>query len=304
MKYEIKASIKWTIKSGESKEFVQQKAFDELTNAIRDLHFPNIDLEIKAEELKSNIEIQRIKEYSWSFILDKLKKTNNNFKVSFQGKEYIVKMNSQRYFLFRENNKCVCCGIEGTKVILEKNLNDVTPHFNLYAKTQDGLVLLTKDHITPKCVGGTDRHSNYQTMCSICNGLKGHSNISIENLHNIRKIYEKNKYGDKKALHNLIDTEKMKFSTKINTQEYQSQNYIKSLSKDAIKTRCDLSVYKDKEKYIGISMYDSPKKNLHYVGNIRRGIYLEPLFSYKKKYECQIYNNMIISIHKSLLRHK
>jgi len=88
-------------------------------------------------------------------------------------KTYTVRMNSQRYFIFRESLKCVACGLEGTKMILEQNPSDKSPHFNLYAVENGRLVLMTKDHVQPKAYGGEDRHSNYQTMCSICNNLKG-----------------------------------------------------------------------------------------------------------------------------------
>jgi 5-methylcytosine-specific restriction endonuclease McrA len=40
----------------------------------------------------------------------------------------------------------------------------------LYGKNSKGEeVLLTKDHIKPKSLGGKNHHSNYQTMCVDCN---------------------------------------------------------------------------------------------------------------------------------------
>lgn len=301
MKYEVEAKIKWTVKSKNTKDYVQQQAFDDLVKIASDLYYNNLELQVTVHEEKCN-DLQRIKEFSWKEIQKQINKTKNNFSFKHQGKTIHVKMNSQRYFLFRENNKCVCCGIEGTKIICEKNPNDVTPHFNLYAVQDKKYILLTKDHIRPKCVGGKDKHSNYQTMCSICNGLKGHSHISLKNLQRVRKIYDKNKNGDRKLLNDLIDNTKLKFENKPITFEHQSPEYIRLLSKDAVKTRCDLSIYFDGSKYFGMSIYDVPKRNLKYIGNIRRNIYLEPLFSYKNHVECQIHKSMVISINKSLLK--
>lgn len=106
---------------------------------------------------------------------------------------------SQRYFLFNHNHVCVRCGLEGLFFAKERSakrikvqvpgegrhniqfrpLNDERAnwHLNLYALKllQDGSfreVLMTKDHIIPRAKGGKDIMSNYQTMCSICNGNK------------------------------------------------------------------------------------------------------------------------------------
>jgi hypothetical protein len=57
------------------------------------------------------------------------------------------------------------------------------PHLNLYHVgeeleewknlSKDGLVMMTKDHITPRSQGGPTNWENLQTMCTICNGKKG-----------------------------------------------------------------------------------------------------------------------------------
>jgi 5-methylcytosine-specific restriction endonuclease McrA len=111
----------------------------------------------------------------------------------------VIKLVSQRYFLFAENHICVRCGLEGlyfakersakmVKVPIEgtgrhsieyKALNGERSswHLNLYAlkylpNGDVREVLMTKDHILPKAKGGQDIMTNYQTMCSICNGHK------------------------------------------------------------------------------------------------------------------------------------
>jgi hypothetical protein len=125
------------------------------------------------------------------------------------GVPYVVRMNSQRYFVFRDSMSCVACGLTGTKMLLEQHPGDKSAHFNLYAEEDDNLVLMTKDHIRAKAVGGEDRHSNYQTMCSICNNIKASDAISVEDLRTLRLMYNRNvKQMPKKQLHKLIEDAK------------------------------------------------------------------------------------------------
>ena len=93
-----------------------------------------------------------------------------------KGKTYRVKMGSVRYQTFCKSLKCVKCGVEGTVMRLEySHGSDPTrPHFNLYAITEEGLpLLMTRDHIIPRSLGGSDAISNQQTMCAPCNSAKG-----------------------------------------------------------------------------------------------------------------------------------
>ena len=93
--------------------------------------------------------------------------------VTFDGNP--VKMNSLRYKVFKQFGcKCVVCGIEGEFFALEAHPGNTRYHFNLYALNAEGdEVLMTKDHIIPKIEGGPDTLENLQTMCTICNELKG-----------------------------------------------------------------------------------------------------------------------------------
>ena len=87
-----------------------------------------------------------------------------------------VYLDSNRYKMFQEKGvTCAHCGREGKLFIMEKHLlNDVSPHFNLYAIDPNGkLVLMTKDHIIPKSKGGSSKLSNLQPLCSKCNNKKG-----------------------------------------------------------------------------------------------------------------------------------
>lgn len=92
--------------------------------------------------------------------------------------KYAVRINSLRYHVFAESAVCCACGIQGTLMCLEYNPSDKLcktkrAHFNLYAIKDGKRVLMTKDHIFPKSLGGTDDLSNLRTMCFPCNFAKG-----------------------------------------------------------------------------------------------------------------------------------
>lgn len=106
--------------------------------------------------------------------------------VGFQHRNYMgqfMYMNSQRLQLFKEKGLvCVECGLVGTHFKLErilsvnKNGKQHTSkyHWNLYGCNENGEeVQFTKDHFLPKSKGGKNHMSNYMTMCSKCNSVKG-----------------------------------------------------------------------------------------------------------------------------------
>lgn len=96
--------------------------------------------------------------------------------VDFDGD--LIKMNSQRYHLFKHKG-CACkCGVVGTFFAKERarHANPGRWHFNLYAIKEDGTeVMMTKDHIVPKSKGGPDHFDNYEPMCTECNSNKGNN---------------------------------------------------------------------------------------------------------------------------------
>lgn len=88
----------------------------------------------------------------------------------------LINMASDRYKIFSFNRKCVCCGLEGTIMAMEKGDKDSSFHFNLYGLDSDGKeILFTKDHIVPKSKGGKNSIDNYQTMCIKCNEKKSNN---------------------------------------------------------------------------------------------------------------------------------
>ena len=98
-------------------------------------------------------------------------------KVDYDGD--LMKMGSQRYYVFRKSLKCSHCERVGLYFAKETHLNKqgepASPsfHFNLYAIDPDGTeVLMTKDHVLARSKGGANSLKNYVTMCEPCNSYK------------------------------------------------------------------------------------------------------------------------------------
>lgn len=105
---------------------------------------------------------------------ESFKYTDKSFKYKVLN-GFLVSYKSQRYDVFRKSCKCVECGVVGTILAMERSSgsNEEVYHFNLYAIKDGKEILMTKDHIKPKSLGGTDTLDNYQTMCASCNSKKG-----------------------------------------------------------------------------------------------------------------------------------
>jgi len=90
-------------------------------------------------------------------------------------KRFSVYLNSQRYLLFKRSGcTCVECGLVADRCILiaEPNGNN-RGHFEFAGVDSSGtLVIMTKDHIIPRSLGGNDILENYQPMCEVCNKNK------------------------------------------------------------------------------------------------------------------------------------
>lgn len=107
------------------------------------------------------------------------------YKVS--GHSYTISLKSQRYFLFHKEKTCIC-GLEGKVFRLETHQVGIIPHFNLYSIENNKPVLMTKDHIIPRALGGTNTLDNYRTMCSKCNSLRGCDLLDDNALLSLRKL--------------------------------------------------------------------------------------------------------------------
>jgi hypothetical protein len=116
-----------------------------------------------------------------------------------------VDMGLHNYRVFNRNPACAICGIVGTYYALERCLDKNGSainhglwgrwHFNLYHRTAySDEILITKDHILPKSLGGKNELKNYQTMCTNCNGSKGNT-LTEDDINLIKKLGIKPKKG-------------------------------------------------------------------------------------------------------------
>lgn len=91
------------------------------------------------------------------------------------GKVYTPKVSSVRLQTFKQHGtSCHYCGRVATKFKLEQTAytgDNPTPHLNMYADD----VMMTYDHVVPKCIGGADNTSNTVTSCYWCNNAKASS---------------------------------------------------------------------------------------------------------------------------------
>jgi hypothetical protein len=138
---------------------------------------------------------------------------------------YQVRMNSDRYHVFKLNHCCVSCGLAGSKMILDMNPGDTSPHFNMYAVEHDRLVLMTKDHILAKSKGGTDDLDNFQVMCSVCNNLKGAYNLSLDQCKSLRQLFDNNDKLPRKEMRDLINKRREEMAESNSKKENHDTRY-------------------------------------------------------------------------------
>jgi hypothetical protein len=156
-----------------------------------------------AEVVKEAAGTERLAEFRPEEVLPFIgKETKHVFEVG--DKKYPVTMSSQRYYTFRDSLNCAACGIEGTKFVLEKTSGASQAHLNLYAVEDGRLVLMTKDHVKPKSKGGENHHSNYQTMCLTCNGIKGCVPMPLDVIRKLRAVLRANRGLTRKSLAKLM----------------------------------------------------------------------------------------------------
>ena len=137
----------------------------------------------KNKATKSNIS-RFPKKYDTVTVLDWVTEHYNNrnkkIRVEFDGHQ--MKPRSLRYRTFISSGcDCVVCGIKGQFFYKERSafigkIENTTGgyHFNLYGTNKHGEeVLMTKDHIVARSLGGADSVLNMQTMCTECNLEKG-----------------------------------------------------------------------------------------------------------------------------------
>ena len=122
----------------------------------------------------------RYKQLSIDEIMPFIGKEKHDFWVESEQRHLSVKCSSFRQLLWLSGTNCVCCGLKGSHVWIEKNSN--LPHLNLYAALNNKEILMTADHIVPKAKGGTNSSDNLQLLCERCNIYKSDKIISLPDL--------------------------------------------------------------------------------------------------------------------------
>jgi 5-methylcytosine-specific restriction endonuclease McrA len=256
---------------------------------------------IRIDPLKEKVQKVRLGEFELSDVIPYITKDDVKRTYEYKGAKHAVKMNSHRYFLFRESMKCASCGLAGTKMILEHHPADKSPHFNLYGVEDGKLVLMTKDHIFAKSCGGEDRHSNYQVMCIICNNLKGHANLTLDSVCRLRHLYNENKNKTtKKKLHLMLEEMKQELSTAWGERKPKK---LKS-SADAVIATHDINIWQSGAEFVGRSVYDQLELGYKHVGCVKKGTYLEPMLVIKNQVVCSLTGDYVMVIPQNLVRPK
>lgn len=208
--YKAIATITWKFDSKDSREESLERAKSQFDKIIGSMphgeEFEDFSIQMDLARMKERKKLVHISEFKLSDVFPYVSEEEFRKEYEVDDEIYLVRMNSDRYFVFKKNPYCVSCGLEGKKFMLDINPGDQSPHFNLYGEEYGRLVLMTKDHIIAKSKGGKDELSNYQTMCSTCNNLKGHYGLNLEQVEKLRFIYNNEDMLPRKELRDLINS--------------------------------------------------------------------------------------------------
>jgi len=207
--YKVIATLTWKFDSDrnhkECLEYAKQQLDGILETNPHGHDFESFSVQVDLAKMKDRKRLVHLGEFNLDEVLPFISEEDIKKDYTVDGTSYQVRMNSDRYFVFKDNNICVACGLEGTKMVLDINPGDQSPHFNMYAEENGRLVLMTKDHILAKSQGGQDELPNYQTMCSCCNNLKGAYDLSLDDVRELRKLHNNEDKLPRKELRDLIN---------------------------------------------------------------------------------------------------
>jgi len=207
--YKTIVTLTWRIESklnhAECLELAKKQLEKILDSNPQGNDFDGFNIQIDLAPMKNRKCLVHLGEFSLDEVMPFITENESKRDYKVGDHTYAVRMNSDRYFVFKDNPKCVACGLDGTKMILDMNSGDNSPHFNLYAEEYGRFVLMTKDHILAKASGGTDSIENFQTMCCICNNIKGHYSLSLLQVAELRNLSLNPDMICRKELRDLIN---------------------------------------------------------------------------------------------------
>lgn len=214
--YKSIVTITWKFESDSPEEECLQYAKEQL-GKILDCdpfgdEFDGFSVQVDIASMKERKKLQHIAVYSFEDILPYITVEDTKKEFVVDDVSYMVRMNSDRYHVFKASKFCVSCGIEGTKMVLDINPGDQSPHFNLYGEENGRLILMTKDHKIAKSKGGANDLANYVTMCATCNNLKGAYDLTTSQVKELRRILRNEDKLPRKELKTLINTTREKMT--------------------------------------------------------------------------------------------
>ena len=221
-KYKGIATVTFTFEHDGTHEQALDKA-DLILDDILCEDYEDLDVEFEVQKIEGEEHVLKLREYPVEKILamvpdEAVEPKRHAFTVN--KVKYFVKITSDRYRLFKKNRKCVACGLEGTRLFLERQAIDDQnlAHFNLYGEEDGKLVLMTKDHIKAKSYGGANSLDNYQTMCSVCNGLKASYPLDLDGVAKLRELYKEKGEISKSQLKKALQQTRLLYLTELNGQ--------------------------------------------------------------------------------------
>lgn len=149
---------------------------------------------------------------------------------------------------FKRSCTCINCGVKAVGLRIERmkgcNHNIYGKnHLNMYAITPNGFeVLMTVDHEVLKSKGGANTTENFNTMCELCNRLRG---SKYENLQDFLDIYKD-----------------------VSTEEYW-ENVQKTIEANKLRKR-ETNIRKIEESKTRIKQFYAEESMHHHVGLYNR----------------------------------
>ena len=217
--YKVITTVCWKFEADKNEEEALEYAKQQLDKILQ-VHpqgeaFEGFSVQVDLAHMKERKKLVHLSEFRLDevFPFITVEESKQEFKVGEQS--YFVRMSSDRYHVFKANPNCVSCGLAGNKLILDMNPGDQSPHFNLYAEEDGRLVLMTKDHVLAKSKGGTDDLSNFQTMCCVCNNLKGCYDLTIDNTRELREIFNNSGKLPRKEIRDRINVRREEMAKKL-----------------------------------------------------------------------------------------
>lgn len=216
MTYKCIATVTWKFESdhghGESLEKAKRLLETILDANPRGDDFDGFSVQVDLVRMKDRKRLVHLGAFAPEEVLPHATEEDVRREYRVGDKTYLVRMNSDRYRVFRDNPVCVSCGLRGTKMLLDANHGDASPHFNLYGEEAGRLVLMTKDHTVPKSKGGKDEHANLRTMCHCCNNLRGNHDLTLAQCRELRRLHANEAKLPRKELRELINKRREEMS--------------------------------------------------------------------------------------------